>query len=378
MAVMMILSGFLLWGVPGLSLDVKKIFTPVSFSIVDLDDSLLSRKLSGQIKTIELVEEVYVEPMADAQKRLAEDKSLLIIVIPADFFEISLSGKERPPIEVYLNSRKPVETALFVRFLNSLASNIERVQSSYYSYMNNMRPLYDNDEQFANVMNGASTSMILQMLGRLAVIDVDESDKLNTVHFVIAALLCLMAMQTCVLLLTQVQQERRRGIFERLLLTGVSWWQPILARQLTGLFLLAIGFAPLLSGLFLIFPNANVLTIIAAILILYWITALLCQSLGYLGKAGDISLLGAWLGILALMLIGGSIYPDALLPSLLRDIGQASPVYWTAKAVYGGLDGDLASTTTWLVGGLMIVVTTTLAALSWRRAQVAIHAEDKA
>jgi len=229
------LSAFLLWGMPSLAPDASKMFPPVSFSIVDLDDSFISRTLIEQISQMTLVEMVYIEPLEAAQQRLSANETLLILVFPENFYEISMRNEQRPPIIVYLNDRKPVETALFVRFLDNMASSIEGVQASFFSFAETMLPLFDDNEAYIKTLDGAFAHIAFQMLGRRSVVTVDDSGKLNTVHHVISALICLLAMQTSLLLLTQVQQDRRSGVHERLMLAGVGWWQPLLARQLTGL-----------------------------------------------------------------------------------------------------------------------------------------------
>lgn len=378
-SLMLLLSGFLLWSVPALSPDVSSIFPPVSFSVVDLDDSIFSRKLVEQLSDMSLVEQVYVDSLPDAQARLAANEVLIIIVVPEDFYELSMLSEERPPVIVYLNSRQPVETALFVRFMDNMASSIESVQSSFYSYANNLRPLYSagEDAAYIRVLDKASVNVIFEVIGRRSVIDVDESAKLNTVHFVISSLVCLLTMQTSLLLLTQIQHERSSGIRERLLLAGVSWWQPVLARQITGMLWLAAGFTPLLVGLFSVFPDASRTSIILAVLLLYWITALLCQAIGYLGRPNDKVLLGAWLGIMALMLVGGCIYPEALLPPLLRAAGQLTPAYWAAQTVYQALNGQIIGNAALLAGILMAAAALAAAAIGWHKAKIAMKPDGR-
>ena len=375
---MLFLSAFLLWGMPSLTPDASTLFPPVSFSIVDLDDSFISRTLIEQISKMSLVDQVFVEPLDKARERLTANETLLILVFPEDFYEISMRSEQRPPINVYLNSRKPVETALFVRFLDNMASSIEGVQASFFSFAENMLPLYIDQEAYVKALDGAFSYIALQVLGRRSVIKIDETGKLNTVFHVISSLVCLLTMQTSLLLLTQVHQERSSGVHERLLLAGVRWWQPVLARQLTGMCWLAAGFAPLLAGLFHVYPGAAMTPLILAVLILYWVTGLLCQSLGYIGKPGDTVLLGAWLGILALMLLGGCIYPEPLLPAVLQEAGKWTPAYWAFQVTYHALSGRSTLDSAWLAGSLMTAAATLLAALGWRKAGAAAPVGGKA
>ncbi len=374
--VMLLLSAFLLWGMPGFAPDAKDIFPPVSFSVVDKDQSLLSRKLTEQIASLSVVEEVYVESEVDARQRLADGKSLLVLIIPEGLYELSMKSERRPPIEVFLNSRMPVESAVFVRFLNNLAGSIEGVQSYYFAYAAGMRPLFQDDRTYVQAMDRAATHIVFQMLGRKSIVDIDLSGERNTVHFVISALVCLLTMQTSLLLLVQTHQERKSGIRERLRLAGVRWWQSCLARQMVGLALMAIAFIPLIAGLFKLFPDLSRSSLLLSVFSLYWISALLSQAAGTIGSKGDTVLLGAWLCILALMLLGGAIYPEPLLPGVLREIGKYTPVHPVFRTIYHALDGTPASTGTWITLTVMAVVSAALSALSWLLANRAVITGD--
>ena len=90
-----------------------------------------------------------------------------------------------------------------------------------------------------------------------------------------------------------------------------------------------------------------------------------------LGQPGDTVLLGAWLGILALLLLGGCIYPAPLLPPFIQQSGRWTPAYWAFQTTYRALGGQPAVQGTWLAGGLMTGAATLLAALSWRKSGVA-------
>jgi hypothetical protein len=68
------LSGFIFWSMPYLGTDGSAIFAPVTLSMVDQDDSLLSRKLIEQLGRMSLVEQVFTEPLADGLARLEQTR----------------------------------------------------------------------------------------------------------------------------------------------------------------------------------------------------------------------------------------------------------------------------------------------------------------
>lgn len=367
---MLLLTGFLLWGLPAMQGGKPQVFSAVNISVVDDDRSFISYTLIDQFSSLSMVGAVYVDTLAEAQRRLDHNEVLLILVIPAEFYEQSMRSEKRSPLTVYLNERMPAETAIFVRLLHNAADSIVAIQSAYFAFQDGMRPLYADDPSYIEALDVAFTNLAFQLIGRKSILATESAGKMNTVIFVISSMTCLLAMLTGLLVLLQVQQDRRSGLHERLLAANVPWWQLILARQLTGLVWLAAGFAPLLAGLFLYYPAASKFAVLLAVLILYWISGLFCQFLGYLGQPGESMLLGAWLGLLALMLLGGCIYPRPLLPAGLQVIGLLSPAHWARQVLYDALAGrPSAAAMPILAAALLLAVATLAVYFSWRRAR---------
>ncbi|MEA4889429.1 MAG: ABC transporter permease [Clostridiaceae bacterium] len=357
-AAMLLMTGFLLWGMPSYRSSSAKVFTPVRLSVVDEDESFISRTLIDQFSNLSVVDAVYVETLPEARRRLADNEILLILVFPADFYEQSMQGIERSPLTVYLNERMPAETALFTRLLNNAAGSVVAIQSSFYAYQDLMRPLIRDDQAYLKALDVSFTNLAFQLLGRKSILNVNSGSSFNTVHHVVSSMVCLLAMMTGLLVLMQVQQERRSGLHERLMIANVSWWRLMLAKQLVGLVWLGAGFIPLFAGLFIYFPAINRPAAVLAVLALYWTTALICQMLGYLGKPGEAMLLAAWLGLLALLLLGGCIYPRLLLPDFLQIAGLVSPAHWAYLALDAALSGQSLSPAIPAAGLLMIILFT--------------------
>ncbi len=97
--------------------------------------------------------------------------------------------------------------------------------------------------------------------------------------------------------------------------------------------------APLFIGLKSFYPQARLELLLAAVFGLYWVTGCLCQAAGYLSIKGGLALPGAWLFILALLLLGGGIYPETLLPAAIKPLMALSPAYHAYRTVYAGLQG---------------------------------------
>jgi hypothetical protein len=348
-----------------------RIFEPVRMSLVDDDHSLISYTLVDQFSDMDVVEKIYLEDLASARKRLDSGEILLILVIPENFYEDTVTGSKRSDITVYLNERMPTEAQYFARALNNTGGSVTAMQSALFAFQDLIRPLIPDDADFNDEMELAATNMAFKLVGRQSILKVDPNTRLGTAYFVVSALTTLMAMLTGLTVLSHVQQERRLGLHERLVLAGVAWWQPMLARQLTGMLWLAAGFAPLLAVFFRMYPQMQPVPVLLSILLLYWIMSLLTQILGLVGSTGETLLLAAWLGLFCLLLAGGCIYPAPLMPDWLQKIGYLSPARWGQQIIYRSL-----SKLPFQAGSLIALVILAAAAtagnwLAWRNTRPA-------
>ncbi|HBP37803.1 MAG TPA: hypothetical protein DD640_03520 [Clostridiales bacterium] len=373
LALMFLLTAFLLGSLPEAGNGGQsEFFQPVSVSVVDEDQSLISFTLVDQFADISLIDQIYLDDLDTARRRLDGNEILLILVIPAGFYEQTVQGQERSGLSVYLNENMPSEATVFVRLLKNISGSVEVVQASLYAFQDALRPLAADTHDLSDKANAAGVDLVFKLIGRKSIVRVNEETKLSTSRYVVSALACLLAMLTALLVLLQVQQERRSGLHERLLLAGVPWWQLMLAKQLIGLIWLAAGFAPLLAVLFRYYPDARRWPVILAIILLYWTASAFCLILGYLGRTSETLLMGAWLGILALLLLGGCIYPLQLLPGWLQPVSALSPARWSFALIYADLSGQGTSLPAALALAGMVLLLSAGSWLACRRARPAV------
>lgn len=371
LVLMLLLTALLLSNLPLTGEGKSKMYTPVRVSIVDQDESIISFTLIDQFTGLSLVDKVYTETLPEAKARLASGEILLILNIPPDFYEQTVNGQPHTPLTVYLNDQMPAESTIFVRLLDNAKGSVEAIMSSLLAYQNLSRPLYTDDADYWDNANATAIKMAFSLIGRTSVVRIAENNKLNTVYSVISSLTSLLAMLTALLVLMQVQQERRSGMHERLMVANVPWWQLMLAKQLVGLVWLIAGFSPLLAALAHFYPGISIGQVALAIVLVYWISSLLCLILGYLGQPGETMLLAAWLGLLALLLLGGCIYPFALLPNWLQALSSLSPARWSYLLIYDALGQQALRPTALIALAAMIPVTVAGCFLTWRRARSA-------
>lgn len=332
------------------------VFSPVNLSIVDEDQSLLSHVLINQFAELEIVDQVYNESYSEARLRLDNNEILLVMIIPEGFYEQTRYGLDQSALTIYLNSKMPAETSMFIRILDNAAQGIVGIQAALYAYQEEISPLYENRQEFASAVETAAVNLAFKLMSRNSIISIDSTQKHNPTAHVISTLICLLAMIPALLIFSQIQQERKNGLHERLVLAGVQWWQAAISRVLSGLVWLAASFVPVFILLLDFYEDLTILSVFPAILLLFAITALICLFMAYTGKVNDLMLLAAWLVIMFLLVAGGSIYPWDLLPRWFQLAGQFSPVRWAHSILYSLLAGQQAKAESYLYLSIMLAL----------------------
>lgn len=365
-AAVILVTVFLFSAMPYLAASGDRISYELSLSIVDPDYSLISEALASLMGNMNGMGQVYREDLQTAKSRLDNNEILLIIQMPEGFYDISVSLEKRPPITLWLNPRMPAETAIFVRALRSFADSIAGIQAAYVSFGELIRPLYEDINDYNMELTDTFSQLAIWALARRGVVTTDESARMSTPFHVISGLVCLLSMQTGLLLMAQSSDERRSGVIYRMALSQAPWWASPLARQLAGLLWAAVSLAPLVVGLKIYYPQARLELILPAVLCLFWVTSALCQAAGYLSGGGILALPGAWLAILVLLLLGGCIYPQTLLPEVLKPLMPLSPAYFAYGTIYAGLQGAAVPEGALTAFLAMAVISAVLLRITWK------------
>ena len=362
----LIVTAFLFSAIPSLQTSADRINYNLSISIVDPDRGAVSQSLAVILGSMNNMGEVYLDTMDLAQERLKNNEILMIVEMPAGFSKASETLGQRPPLFLWVNERMPSETAIFVRALRGFGNSVAGIQAAYAAYADLIQPLYPDKDLYDQELRDSFSQIALWVLTRRAVITLEETAAMSTPLHVVNALVCLLGMQTGLLLLTQAQDERASGVMHRLALSRAPWWASPLSRLLVTLLWALVSFAPLVTGLTLFYPEARLSLILPAILWLYAVTSLLCLSAGYLFGRGRMVMPLVWLLILALLLLGGCVYPKALLPGVLKPFLFLSPAYWAYETVYAGLQGGALPPGAWVAGLAMLGACALLLFAAWR------------
>lgn len=340
-----LLTAILAFGLPDASDLERSVFQPVRLSVVDEDQSIISYTLVDQFENLDIVEQIHLDTLERAQQRLAAGEVLLIMVIPENYYEDTRAALNQSSITVYLNETMPAEATVFIRMLNNASDSIAGIQSALYAYEDALLPLYDDPQVLNRQVEAATVDLAFRLVGRKALLKVDQSSQLNTVLYIISSLLTLLAMMTSLLILSQVQQEKKSGLHNRLILAGIRSWQLAAGKQLILLIWLLTGFSPLLVLIRNIYPHSRSWLLISALVLVCLASSAMMMIMAYLSPGQETTLLSAWLLLLVFLLAGGCIYPYALLPSWLQFFSIISPARWSFLLIYNELAGRQLSLT---------------------------------
>lgn len=360
-------TAFLFLAMPYLAASGDRISYELSLSVVDPDQSLISEALASLMGNMNNMGEVYRDDIDTARARLDNNEILMIIQLPPGFYDISLGLGDRPPVTLWLNPRMPAETAIFVRALRSFSDSIAGIQAAYVSFSELIRPLYNDINDYNRELTDTFSRLAVWALTRRAVVSTDETARMSTPLHVVSGLLCMLCMQIGLLVMAQAAEERNNGVMVRMAMSQAPWWASPLARQVTGLLWAGVALAPMVAGLKIYYPQARLEFILFAILCLFWVTAAVCQGVGYLSGGSFLALPGMWMAILVLLLLGGCIYPQTLLPGKLYPLMTLSPAHFAYGAIYAGLQGEKPPNGTHAIFAAMAFVSALFLYIAWRR-----------
>lgn len=347
-----------------------KLFQPLSISIVDLDESVISYVIRTQMSELETIENVYLDDMDTARKRLAANEVLMVIELPEGFYEQAVSQDHRDSIKIWLNQQMPAEANLLARMLNHAADSISSIQATLHAYQEELRFVIEDDQQFQKYSEAATLDVAFKLIQRSSMLVIEQEARMRQVWFVAATLLSLFAMLPALLVLMLVQQEISSGQHARLLAANVPWWKLHLAKTIIGLIWLLAGLIPmaLVSRDFI--PQLKLWLVLAALVPLYLTTSFISIALAYRSHRTESVMLTAWMLLLAFLLFGGAIYPRQLLPEWMVTLQPVSPAYWSFTIIYEALYERAVAVRTYILPLIITAVSAALSWLSWRRSRI--------
>jgi ABC-2 type transport system permease protein len=297
---MLVLYGY------GLNFDQKNL--PVA--VQDLEHSELSREIirraaaSGYFRLVEDVRD-----KAEIAAALRSRRALMAVIVPPDFSERLLAGKQAY-LQLVLDGSDPVTAGTALGYAQALAATLSEQATGLWARM-----------------LGASGASLAGVSVRL---DVLYNPGLSSAAFIVPGLIgVVMALMAALLTSTCVVREREVGTIEALLVTPVRPAEVMIGKLLpyAALAMVDVGLLVVVGWLtFGVHPRGSLVELFAVSAI--FIVACLSIGLAISGRA-DTQRTAIVGGIMTLMLptiiLSGFIFPIASMPPVLRAIANVLP-----------------------------------------------------
>ena len=313
---------------------------PFPIAIRDEDNTLMSRNLILQMKDIPMFSEVRVLENGETDREVLEQGAAAVVTIPQYLF-YKMYAVEECPVDVAVNDRMELPSALFRSIFGSIMSIMESDESSFrgaYRYMYTLqngadaaaRDLEDPDIR-EEINRKASSELLSDALGRQTIFDTEYSASrimiTSVLRDILAGIFLIMVLGYAVTALKTIPEERRLGVIPRLEALGHSNIVFYLSK-LIAVFLLLM---PILLGLFCLLPRK------AFWMILPWTALLILLGFLEILLIAEIARDSRWiqqignLFLLLMLISGGTFWPRAALPGFLRAVSGLSVSYYFSE-----------------------------------------------
>lgn len=303
---------------------------PFAIAVRDLDHTLMSRSLVGQMEQIELFSEVITAREDQSDLELLQQGAAAVVTIPKDFF-YTMYTMDNQEVPVTLNGSMPLESQLFGSMFESVMGIIQADQTALlgvYQYCyGDLTPALE-----AELYEQSSQRLVWDALSRQAVFDggVTVSDVRGALERrLFASTLSVLCLFFALAAAKTVPQELRLGLLARYRSAGGGLGAFALSKLLCVL-VLAV---PALGLLLAVFGPKDLigLALLGGALLLCAFCLMLCLALW----AWEEERAQRWgnLYLLVSLLAGGGLYPLALLPKPLQWLAPFTLPYYAGLGV---------------------------------------------
>ncbi len=298
------------------SAEANELLSPFPISVRDEDDTVMSRMLISRLREVSVF--TAVMPAGErSDKELASLGCAAVVTIPKDFF-YDLYEMKDTDLTIALNEQTPLEAAMVKSAFTSLVGIIEEQQRVKLSEAKLRYGELDADE-LERVFSEYSSAAVEDALGRLGLFElgyVFEGKFDGARLFFAAGLLSMLIMFIPLSMLRSVSEETDAGLSSRFFVSGGSLLESLLSKLVIAFVMTAIPAAALIAILKVGHLTALIPVLLAGVILsfaFFMLLSLVC------GKASTAQLAGN-LVLLAVLTLGGALYPYALLPEAIKPV----------------------------------------------------------
>lgn len=299
--------------------EANELVPPFPISVRDEDNTVMSRMLISRLREVSVFSSVM--PAGEkSDEELAGIGCAAVVTIPKDFF-YDLYDMNDTNVVIALNEAMPREAAMVRSAFTSLVGILTEEQRVHMAEAR-LRFGELSEEELEQVYHDYSSAAVEDALGRLDLFALScvysgafDQAKL----FFAAGILSMLIMFIPLSMLRSVSEETDEGLSARFFVSGGSLMQSLLSKLVIAFLMAAIPAAALI----IILKVGHLGTLIPLLLggfllsfAFFMFVSLIC------GKASTAQLAGNLI-LLAVLTLGGALYPYTLLPAAIKPISEA-------------------------------------------------------
>lgn len=299
--------------------EANELVPPFPISVRDEDNTVMSRMLISRLREVSVFSSVM--PAGEkSDEELAGIGCAAVVTIPKDFF-YDLYDMNDTNVVIALNEATPREAAMVRSAFTSLVGILTEEQRVHMAEAR-LRFGELSEEELEQVYHDYSSAAVEDALGRLDLFALScvysgafDQAKL----FFAAGILSMLIMFIPLSMLRSVSEETDEGLSARFFVSGGSLMQSLLSKLVIAFLMAAIPAAALI----IILKVGHLGTLIPLLLggfllsfAFFMFVSLIC------GKASTAQLAGNLI-LLAVLTLGGALYPYTLLPAAIKPISEA-------------------------------------------------------
>ena len=314
-----------------------------SIAVIDLDNTPMSNILIGQLRNIELFQEVYLiedkthssNPeitTTDLETLFNEYNVAAVLTIPKDFF-FSLYDMRNFTVEIKLNRNMPLEAAIFQSLTTSIMDIIKENQQMMWA-VHTLKYGELDGQRRQELYLQASFNILEDALGRQGIFAPEQiltDDATSTALFLYGSILSMFILFIPLCILRTLPEELALGILPRYQVKGGSLFSFIFSKTLAA-FLICFA-AWILLTIFL-FPFSILKSFLLFVLCFIGAFSFFLLISTIIKSSSHSQIIGN-LVLLLFMLLGGGLYPLQMLPEALQAFSPFTIPYYFIMGLTG-------------------------------------------
>lgn len=321
---------------------------PFSIALVDKEQSVWTGMLVRQLDQVTLIDAVYRVDEAEAIRMLESGRIAAAIVIPRE-----LSGNLEMLVpataKVYGSSQFSLQSNI-IRHVGQVGANLVSTGVATIEAFRNVALRHGMPpEQVQAELDRLYEGFFRQVMARRDIFTPQEGPSMavSLVEYYGAGLMAVFLLFASLPCMKRFAQDRQCGVLRRFHTTPVPGWMPVISQLLASLLVSALQFVLLLGvmvfgfhawlGVSPLFPIGLFLGTVLASSGFSLLVAAVADSPVTVDVVGN-------LGVLAMAVAGGSLYPPTAMPDWVRPLSALTVVRWTREGFLGVFSGNTSET----------------------------------